>query len=44
MPALAATKQVFTACMGYGLSDEDFATTIKFMERAIGMEIKPKSV
>ncbi len=43
MPALAATKQVFTACMGYGLGDEDFATTIKFFERATGVEIKPAS-
>lgn len=43
MPALSAAKQVFTACMGYGLADEDFSTTIKFFERATGTEIKPAS-
>jgi 3-hydroxyisobutyrate dehydrogenase-like beta-hydroxyacid dehydrogenase len=42
MPALSAAKQVFTACMGYGLSEEDFSTTIKFFERATGTEIKPR--
>ena len=29
--------------MGCGLADEDFATTIKYFERATGVEIKPKS-
>jgi 3-hydroxyisobutyrate dehydrogenase-like beta-hydroxyacid dehydrogenase len=43
MPALAATKQVLAACMAYGLGDEDFSTTIKFFERAIGSEIKPRT-
>ena len=43
MPALSAAKQVFTACMGYGLSEEDFSTTIKFFERATGTEIRPRT-
>jgi 3-hydroxyisobutyrate dehydrogenase-like beta-hydroxyacid dehydrogenase len=43
MPALAATKQVVTACMGYGLAEEDFSTTIKFFERVTGCEIKPRT-
>jgi 3-hydroxyisobutyrate dehydrogenase-like beta-hydroxyacid dehydrogenase len=39
MPALAATKQVFSACMAAGQADEDFSTTVKFFERAIGREV-----
>jgi 3-hydroxyisobutyrate dehydrogenase-like beta-hydroxyacid dehydrogenase len=43
VPVLAAAKQVFTACMGYGLGDEDFCATVKFFERAAGCEIRPRS-
>lgn len=43
MPALTATKQVFTACMAAGQAEEDFSTTIKFFERLIGAEISRRS-
>ncbi len=39
MPALSAAQQVFAHCMATGLAEEDFSTTIKFFERAIGREV-----
>lgn len=41
MPALAAAKQVFTACMGTpGQADEDFSTIVKHHERVAGVSVR----
>lgn len=40
MPALAAAKQVFTACMGAGQAEEDFSTIVKFHERNAGVSVR----
>jgi len=42
MPALAAVKQVFTACMGAGQSEEDFSTIVKHHERVAGVQVRRK--
>jgi 3-hydroxyisobutyrate dehydrogenase len=43
MPALAAAKQVFTACMAQGQADEDFSTIVKHHERLAGVEVRRKA-
>lgn len=40
MPALAAVKQVFTACMGAGQAEEDFSTIVKHHERNAGVVVR----
>lgn len=40
MPALAATKQVFTSCMGLGQADEDFSTIVKHHERTASTSVR----
>jgi 3-hydroxyisobutyrate dehydrogenase-like beta-hydroxyacid dehydrogenase len=42
MPALAAAKQVFTACMGNGQAEEDFSTIVKHHERVAGVSVRRK--
>jgi 3-hydroxyisobutyrate dehydrogenase len=43
MPALAAAKQVFTACMAQGQAEEDFSTIVKHHERLAGVEVRRKA-
>jgi 3-hydroxyisobutyrate dehydrogenase-like beta-hydroxyacid dehydrogenase len=42
MPALAATKQVLSACMGAGQGEEDFCAIVKYFEKAIGRPIQAR--
>ena len=40
VPALAAVKEVFSACLAAGQAEEDFSSVIKFFERFTGAEVR----
>jgi 3-hydroxyisobutyrate dehydrogenase len=41
LPFAAALKDIFAACLAGGLAGEDFAATIKPLEKQAGVEVKP---
>jgi 3-hydroxyisobutyrate dehydrogenase-like beta-hydroxyacid dehydrogenase len=41
LPFAAALKEIFAACLADGLAAEDFAATIKPLERQAGVQVKP---
>jgi 3-hydroxyisobutyrate dehydrogenase-like beta-hydroxyacid dehydrogenase len=42
MPCVAALAEVYRECLQSGLADEDFAATIKALEKKAGVEVKSK--
>ena len=42
-PLVAALEQVYRGCLAAELGEEDFAATIKFLERPAGVEVKSRA-
>jgi 3-hydroxyisobutyrate dehydrogenase-like beta-hydroxyacid dehydrogenase len=40
MPLAAALQKVYESCISDGLADEDFAATVKFLEKQTGVKVK----
>jgi 3-hydroxyisobutyrate dehydrogenase-like beta-hydroxyacid dehydrogenase len=40
LPFAAALQKIFAACVAEGLADDDFAATIKHLEKQAGVEVK----
>lgn len=40
LPFAAALQKIFTACVAQGLADDDFAATIKHLEKQAGVEVR----
>jgi 3-hydroxyisobutyrate dehydrogenase-like beta-hydroxyacid dehydrogenase len=40
MPLTAIVREVYSNCLAEGLGEEDFCATIKWLEKAIKMEVR----